>query len=133
MKESTADHTPSAYERLGGEEPLRQLVRRFYENMDELPSVRETRDMHPADLGESEQKLFMFLSGWLGGPQRYMETYGHPRLRMRHAPFAIGKKEADQWMLCMRHALDQTVDDPALREELYHSLYQVADFMRNRD
>ena len=69
------------YERLGGEQGVRDLVDRFYDLMDTLPEAKQIRDLHPADLTESRDKLFKFLSGWLGGPSLYINEYGHPRLR----------------------------------------------------
>ncbi|MEW6764562.1 MAG: group II truncated hemoglobin [Pseudomonadota bacterium] len=122
---------PTPYERIGGEEGVRRLTRRFYAVMRELPSARELLAIH-RDLEDSEQKLFEFLSGWLGGPQLFMERHGHPRLRMRHMQVAVDINMRDQWMHCMRHALDETVEDPAFREELYQALWSVADHMRNR-
>ncbi len=124
--------TRSLYERLGGETVLRRLVQRFYHDMDELPEAGSIRAMHAPDLGSAQDKLFMFLSGWMGGPALYIEKYGHPRLRMRHLPYAIDESARDQWMLCMRHALDEVIEDQALRDELMFALHEVADFMRNR-
>ncbi|HXH65302.1 MAG TPA: group II truncated hemoglobin [Mariprofundaceae bacterium] len=121
----------SYYERIGGEDGVRRLVHRFYEIMDTLPEAKGIRAMH-ADLREAEQKLFMFLSGWMGGPQLYAEQYGHPRLRMRHMPFAIAESERNQWMACMNQALADEVEDKALRAEISTALYKVADFMRNQ-
>jgi len=74
----------------------------------------------------------MFLSGWLGGPQLFVEAFGHPMLRRRHLPFAIGDVERDQWMLCMNQALDEVVEDAALRAALSEAFSKVADHMRNR-
>lgn len=123
---------PTPYERLGGEAGLRRLVTRFYELMDSLPEAWEIRRLHPEDLSGSREKLFKFLSGWLGGPPLYVQEYGHPRLRMRHLPFPIGERERDQWMLCMNQALDELVADAPLREALKRALFQTADHMRNR-
>jgi hemoglobin len=120
------------YERLGGEAAVRRLVDRFYVLMDTLPEASDIRRMHPQDLGESADKLFMFLSGWLGGPQLYMEKYGHPRLRQRHMPFPIGSAERDQWMLCMRRAMEDVGVPEDLRTELEQALFRTADFMRNK-
>jgi hemoglobin len=120
------------YELLGGDAALRRLVRRFYELMDTLPEAYGVRKMHPRDLTGSEEKLFMFLSGWLGGPQLFVEKFGHPRLRARHLPFSIGAAERDQWMLCMRGALAEQVADEALRTQLDRKLADLADFMRNQ-
>jgi len=124
--------TRTFYERIGGEKPLRRLVQRFYQHMDELAEAKPIRAMHAPDLGSAQDKLFMFLSGWMGGPSLYMEKFGHPRLRMRHMPFAIDESARDQWMLCMKLALDEVVENQALCEELIRALYGVADFMRNR-
>jgi hemoglobin len=121
---------PTPYEKIGGEAGVRALTQRFYGVMRELPTARELLAIH-RDLDDSEQKLFEFLSGWLGGPQLFMERHGHPRLRMRHMMVAVDTRMRDQWMLCMRHALDQTVEDAAFREELYQSLWRLADHMRN--
>ena len=88
--------------------------------------------MHAPDLGNAEDKLFKFLSGWLGGPNLYWEEFGHPRLRARHFPFAIGVSERDQWLTCMHKALDDAGVDPAFREHLFTAFGQTADHMINR-
>ena len=88
--------------------------------------------MHDPDTRLIRAKFFDFLSGWLGGPSRYVEKYGHPRLRARHLPFAIGVAERDQWLHCMNRALEQTPMDPALRAHLKQSFADTADFLRNR-
>lgn len=123
---------PSHYERIGGAEKVRALVQRFYQIMDELPETYGIRKLHPEDLQGSEDKLFKFLSGWMGGPQLFIEQYGQPMLRRRHLPFPIGGPERDQWLLCMDKALQDVVEDPALRAELNGSFAKVADHMRNR-
>lgn len=120
------------YSMLGGEAPLRELVERFYAYMDTLPEARHIRAMHAPDLSGAQDKLFKFLSGWLGGPNLFWEEFGHPRLRMRHFPFSIGAAERDQWMLCMGKALDDTAMDAALREALREALGRTADHMINR-
>ncbi len=120
------------YQRIGGEAGVRKLVQRFYALMDELPEAHGIRKLHPVSLNTSEDKLFMFLSGWMGGPQLFIEKFGHPRLRQRHMPFAIGDEERDQWMLCMKQAMDEVVEDAVLRAELQAAFQKVADFMRNR-
>ncbi|KYG67839.1 globin [Bdellovibrio bacteriovorus] len=127
------DTNKTPYELLGGEEVLRRIVKRFYQIMDTMPEAKGVRDMHPGNLQGSEDKLFMFLSGWLGGPSLFIEKYGHPRMRARHMPFKIGKSERDQWMLCMVQAFeDENVQEP-LRSELLHSLLRLADHMRNQE
>lgn len=120
------------YERIGGETKIRELVDRFYELMDTLPETRQIRQMHARDLRASREKLFMFLSGWLGGPQLYMEKYGHPRLRQRHMPFAVDSAARDQWMRCMIQAMEDVGIEESLRKELEAAFYKTADFMRNQ-
>lgn len=120
------------YERIGGEPTLRALTTRFYRYMDTLPEAQTIRVMHPADLHESTEKLFMFLSGWLGGPSLYIERFGHPFLRARHMPFSIASPEAAAWMLCMRQALADTIADKALRSQLENAFTGIADHMRNQ-
>jgi hemoglobin len=120
------------YERIGGEAKIRELVDRFYELMDTLPETQPIRQMHAKSLRVSREKLFMFLSGWLGGPQLYTEKYGHPRLRQRHLPFAIDNSARDQWMLCMVRAMEDVGIEPGLRKELEAAFRKTADFMRNQ-
>ena len=120
------------YERIGGEDKVRQLVDRFYDHMDELPEAWDVRKLHAEDLANSRQKLFDFLSGWMGGPQLYVEKHGHPMLRCRHLPFPIDNNARDQWMHCMQQALEEVVDEPRLRQELYQAFLKVADHMRNQ-
>jgi hemoglobin len=92
----------TAYSLIGGEASVARLCDRFYELMDAtVPQFATIRALHPADLQSSRDKLFMFLSGWLGGPDLYVQNIGHPMLRRRHLPFAIGEDERDQWVACM--------------------------------
>ena len=124
------------FERLGGEEQgmetLRNLVETFYDIMDSDPKAQPIRAMHPADLTSAREKLFMFLTGWTGGPQLYIERYGHPMLRKRHLPFAVDESARDQWMYCMIKAMHQLKMDETLMTKLAEQLYGVADFMRNQ-
>lgn len=124
--------TPTPYEALGGEIGLRQLVHRFYQLMDTLPEAWEIRRLHPENLSSSEEKLFMYLSGYLGGPNLFIEKFGHPRLRARHLPFSIGITERDQWLMCLAHALAEQDAEPTLRDALFKALASLADHMRNR-
>ena len=121
------------YEALGGESALHRLVHRFYEIMDELPEAYAVRQLHPESLAGSAESLFEFLSGWFGGPSLYIAKKGHPRLRMRHAPYAVGPRERDEWMLCMTQALTEQVADAGLRDSLIHRFAQMADHMINID
>jgi hemoglobin len=124
------DSTP--FETLGGEAGVRQLVDRFYDLMDLEPAYAVIRALHPSTLQGSRDKLFWFLCGWLGGPSHYTERFGHPRLRARHLPYAIGIRERDQWMACMMQALQEEAVDPALAQRLAESLFGTADWMRNK-
>lgn len=119
------------YQKLGGEAALRALVARFYQLMAELPEAAAIRAMHPADLGPSAERLFMFLSGWLGGPPLYAERHGPPRLGRAHAGFAIDAPARDAWMLCMGRALDEQVADPAFRAQLMAAFAKVAQSILN--
>ena len=120
------------YERVGGADQVRALVDRFYDLMDALPEAKELRAVHPRDLTSAREKLTMFLSGWLGGPNLYIEKFGHPRLRARHMPFPIAARERDQWMLCMTKALEQSALDDGARAKLVEGLHKLADHMRNQ-
>jgi hemoglobin len=126
--------TPSTpYELLGGEAGVHRLVQRFYALMDELPEAHAVRQMHPDSLEGSATSLFEFLSGWFGGPSLYIAKKGHPRLRMRHAPYAVGTTVRDEWMLCMTQALNEQVDDPTFRASLIDTFSQMASHMINTD
>ena len=122
----------SLYELIGGETSLRALVERFYDVMDSAPEAAQIRALHPKILKQSREKLFMFLSGWSGGPSLYIEKYGHPRLRQRHMPFPIGKAERDQWLWCMDKALAESLFDAQLIEYLKGRFTEIANSMQNR-
>ncbi|MBX3645126.1 MAG: group II truncated hemoglobin [Rubrivivax sp.] len=128
----TPSKDDSVYTRLGGEPAVRALVERFYVLMDELPEAQAVRRLHPPSLQRSADSLFKFLSGWFGGPPLYVRERGHPRLRMRHLPFAIGRAERDQWMLCMRQALAEQVADEPLRAAVENAFVGMADHMINQ-
>ena len=123
---------PSLYELIGGENGLRKLVERFYDLIDSAPQAAQIRALHPKSLKQSREKFYLFLSGWSGGPQLYVEKYGHPRLRMRHMPFSIGMVERDQWLWCMNKALDEMQLHPLVLEHLKTRFAETADFLRNR-
>lgn len=124
------ENTP--YEELGGEAGIRRLVHRFYALMDSLPEAWDVRQMHPEDLSGSEEKLFKYLTGWLGGPPLYEQEFGHPRLRARHMPFTIASIERDQWLMCMKQAFDECIPESPLRTKLWTAIEGLADHMRNR-
>jgi len=129
---STGSDAPSPYTQLGGEAGVRALVDRFYDLMDLEPACAGIRGLHPTTLDGSRDKLFWFLCGWLGGPDLYQQRFGHPRLRARHLPYAIGIAERDQWMACMQQALAECGAEPALAERLHAAFFNTADWMRNK-
>ncbi len=130
IEEKSPFDTPFAW--IGGEDRVRALTERFYDLMDLEPHYLALRAAHGPDLANARERLFMFLCGWLGGPNHYVEQHGHPRLRMRHMPFAIGIKERDQWVACMDQAMGETNVPEGLRERLKNSFFQTADWMRNK-
>lgn len=119
------------YEAIGGERAVRDLVQRFYVLMDTLPEAKACRDIHPPSLAGSEQKLFEYLSGWLGGPPLYTTKYGHPRLRQRHFVAPIGAEARDGWLLCFDRALSDTIIDPDLRTAIREPVVKLALHMQN--
>ncbi len=133
MEKQASPPADTPYAWAGGEGAVRNLVDRFYDLMDLEPGYKELRAVHGSELTAARDKLFWFLSGWLGGPPEYTDRFGHPRLRMRHMPFAIGILERDQWLACMAQAMQETGLDPALRERLENSFFQTADWMRNQN
>jgi hemoglobin len=131
----TDDETPAGptpFALLGGEPGVRRLVDRFYDLMDLEPGFAGIRRLHPTTLDGSRDKLHWFLCGWLGGPDLYIQRFGHPRLRARHLPFAIGIAERDQWMACMQQAMAECEIDPAMAGRLAKAFFGTADWMRNQ-
>lgn len=122
----------SPFEILGGDEAVRRLVDRFYDLMDMEPAYAGIRKLHPPSLDGSREKLYLFLSGWLGGPPLYQQKIGNPMLRARHLPFAIGVAERDAWLACMKQALADEGINPALLEPLMSAFHRTADWMRNQ-
>ncbi len=123
---------PNAFELIGGSEKLRDLIDRFYDLMDLEPEFAGIRALHPPTLDGSRDKLYWFLSGWMGGPSLYIERYGHPRLRARHLPYAIASSERDQWLRCMAWAMQDVNVPEELQQRLMQSFYDTADWMRNK-
>ena len=123
---------PTPYELIGGDTGVRELVNRFYDYMDSETGAAQVRNMHAKSLRGSREKLYLFLSGWLGGPDLYVQKYGHPMLRRRHFPFSIGKQERDQWMHCMRKAIGDMPIGDELKSHLERAFMATADHMRNR-
>lgn len=121
------------YEKIGGEATVGRLADRFYQLMDSVGQFKELRAMHPESLAGSRDKLFKFLSGWFGGPDLFAQEFGHPRLRARHMPFAIGTLERDQWVACMVLAMEDVGIDEDVRKVLLNNFFNTADFMRNKE
>ena len=128
----TPEPQKTPYEMLGGDARVRELVERFYDLMDLEPKYRELRAVHGSTLEGAREKLYMFLSGWLGGPSLYIDRFGHPMLRARHMPFSIGVEERDQWMACMVRAMEETGVPEGLRAGLEQAFFKTADWMRNK-
>jgi hemoglobin len=134
---STGEQKPATpFEQLGGVDGVRALVDRFYDLMDLEPDFAALRALHPASLDGSRDKFAWFLTGWLGGPDLYIERFGHPRLRARHLPYPIGVEARDQWLTCMGLAMAEIGEaggfTPAMQERLMISFANTADHMRNR-
>ena len=120
----------SMYERLGGLPFFERLVARFYEGVASDPPLRA---LYPeAELGPAQHRLTLFLVQYWGGPKTYQEERGHPRLRMRHVPFAIDAQQRDRWLAHMRGALAEMDLSEADAAELDRYFAFAAESMRNR-
>ena len=119
----------TAYDQMGGRPAFERLVTVFYDGVsgDDL-----LRPLYPeADLGPAHERLLMFLEQYWGGPHTYSDRRGHPRLRMRHAPFAVTPLARDRWLLHMRTGVDAMALPPALDEQLWGYLVAAAHSMVN--
>lgn len=125
--------TITLYEAIGGDATVRALTRRFYQLMDTLPEAARCRAIHPADLSGSEAKFYDYLTGYLGGPPVYVEKHGHPMLRRRHFVAPIGPAERDEWLLCFRRAMEETIENPKLRDIIWPPIERFAFHMQNRE
>lgn len=135
MSESPSEaSTGNPFDRIGGEGPVRALVERFYDAMDEQEP--ELSALHRREGGkvsrEARDRFALFLIGWLGGPQDYMRLHGHPRLRMRHSHVPVSVAMRDAWLRSMRVALADPSIEPDVREFLDKKLADLADFLRNQ-
>lgn len=130
MVDVTEQQETTFYAAVGGEETFRLLVSRFYDGVASDPVLRP---LYPdADLALAQERLRMFLVQYWGGPRTYSEQRGHPRLRMRHAPFAIGNREREAWLRHMRAAVD-SLDLPAPHAQtLWDYLESAAFSLQNR-
>lgn len=125
--------TITLYQAVGGEAGVRALTRRFYELMDTMPEAARCRAIHPPDLTGSEEKLYEYLTGWLGGPPLYTQKRGHPMLRRRHFVAPIGPAERDEWLLCFVRALEETVPGEGLRKIILEPVTRLAHHMQNQE
>ncbi len=130
MKPNVSTYNPH-YEQIGGAEGIDRLVEAFYRRVDTLPAAAGIRAMHAADLEPTKAILKVYLTEWMGGPKEYTPRRGPPKLRRAHHAFAIGEAERDAWMQCMRGALQETVADASLREQLERAFFKLADTVRN--
>jgi hemoglobin len=121
------------YSQLGGEVVLRQFVNHLYDFMASSSQVEHVRKMHSKNLSFASDRLFMFLSGMLGGPPLYEQEFGHPRLRRKHLQFSIGDEERDQWLTCAQYAANQLHVEPDVRKELMSVLTTMANHLRNQN
>lgn len=118
------------YEAVGGMPFFERLVARFYEGVADDPILRP---LYPEDLGSPTRHLTLFLAQYWGGPTTYDEERGHPRLRMRHAPFAVGPGERDRWLFHMRASVDAVEPPASARHALLEYFEMAAEAMRNRE
>ena len=132
MTDAVPELTP--FERFGGEGPVRELVERFYDVMDERePALAALHEREGGKVSRTARDRFaLFLIGWLGGPDTYMERHGHPRLRMRHARVPVSPAMRDGWLRCMHQALDERALPEDLHAFLHQRFAEVADFLKNQ-
>ncbi|MGI9280375.1 MAG: group II truncated hemoglobin [Endozoicomonas sp.] len=121
----------SPYELLGGEEKVRALAKAFYQAMDETTEAKAIRQMHARNLEDVEQRLFEYLSGWLGGPGLYLEKHGTVCLTSPHKPYQINASHRDQWLLCMEIALEKIEASETVKNMLKEPMFRLADFIKN--
>jgi hemoglobin len=129
-----SQHAPpearTPYEQIGGAEVVRRITERFYDIMSDSPEAGAIRAMHAGDLAPMRQKLFEFMSGWLGGPNLYFARSDRKCMGAAHGPYVIGENERDQWLACMRRAMRDAGVDPTLRERIDAALFRIADMLR---
>jgi hemoglobin len=123
----------TSFQAAGGESGVSQLVNDFYEAMDSRSSAKQIRDMHPENLDVSRDKFFRFLCGWLGGPKLYQQKYGGISIPTAHHKFNIGIKERDDWLCCMKHALNKQPYEEDFKKYLLDQLAIPAERCRTKD
>ena len=123
---------PTLYDAVGGDDFFVQLVDRFYDNVEaDAALLALYPDQH--DLAGARERFRLFLIQYWGGPTTYSDERGHPRLRMRHAPFVIDPEGRDRWLAAMRSAIDVMDVDPAIDAALWGYFTNAAEAMRNAD
>lgn len=127
-----AERQLNPYEMIGGAPAVRRIVDRFYDIMDEDPAAAPIRAMHAEDLGPMRDRLFEFLSGWLGGPPLYFQRSDRKCIMSAHRPFAIGEAERDQWMMCIRRAMADSGVSPEVRELLDKPFLRMCEAFRSK-
>ncbi|MBB4101912.1 group II truncated hemoglobin [Allorhizobium borbori] len=128
-----SEETTTLYEAIGGDATVRALTARFYELMATLPEGAASLAVHPPDLTNAHDRLYDYLTGYLGGPPVYVEKYGHPMLRRRHFMAEIGPAERESWLFCFRKALEETVAHPTLQEIIWQPVERLAHHMQNKE
>ena len=118
------------FDAIGGESKIRAVVETFYDRIDSDAPV--LRAMLPKDDSTSRRKLGDYLVEWTGGPALYTPQRGHPRMRMRHMPFSIGESEVDEWLACMKYALDTNEVSGPIRSFLDERITALAHHMQNQ-
>ncbi|MFO1147991.1 MAG: group II truncated hemoglobin [Alsobacter sp.] len=127
------DGPRTPYEACGGEAGIRRLVDRFYDLMESRPDAAAALAIHPNGLDDARQKLFEYLTGWLGGPPIFVERHGPPMLRARHLHAPIGEEEVEAWLVCFRQAWAETISDPDVTAFVVPRIEALARHMRNRE
>lgn len=123
--------TESLYQQIGGETGLKKLVKAYINNLETLPDTQYLRSLYPSNLDYYEQRMVEFLSGWLGGPELYLERHGMPMLREKHRALTITAEARDEWMRCMRLAIEQTIKAPDLKLTLEGAFWRMADSLHH--
>jgi hemoglobin len=130
-QEQQSQENKLPYYLLGGEQGVKNLCREFYQAMDKLPEAKEVRAMHGDSLSNIEEKLFEYLSGWLGGPSLYFEKYDTVCLTSPHKVYQIDEQARDQWLRCMDVALEKVAANSELKTMLEKPMFEVANMLKN--
>ncbi len=128
---NTTDTSPATlYARVDGEQGVVALVRSYIHYVKTLDEVKDLRVLYKEDMSRYETRMIEFLSGWLGGPALYLQRHGMPMLREHHRHYHIDENTRDQWMICMRRALQDNIQDDELRLNLEGAFWRMCDSLR---